>query len=241
MLRGDLIMANNREKKQIPLKDKKSCIIYLYKIISSCEICMDTFKIYNLQAECELKKFKKGDLIPIEIYQDICHKTYNVMEYILNLLGDAQTSSISYFKYRNLIQKRIKKGMTDIQILPHSEEITDLLSEFNKMRNWLNHVPESLLVSEMELVNNGKAELPLNPVIIVHHKFASYEYFEHLYLSNVDFCKKARKIIQAAKRDYSLLVGESVSYQRVYSDEPIGIGSAEAAKMSAKIQGLKEE
>lgn len=163
------------------------------------------------------------------------------MEYILNLLGDAQTSSISYFKYRNLIQKRIKKGMTDIQIIPHSEEVTDFLSEFNKMRNWLNHVPESLLVSEMELVKKGKAELPLNPVIIVHHNFASYEYFEHLYLSNVDFCKKARKIIQAAKRDYSLLVGESVSYQRVYSNEPIGIGSAEAAKMSAKIQGLKEE
>lgn len=100
-------MANNREKKQFPLIDKKSCIIYLYKIISSCEICMDTFKTYNLQTEYELKKFKKGDLIPIEIYQDICHKTYNVMEYILNLLGDAQTSSISYFKYRNLIQKRM--------------------------------------------------------------------------------------------------------------------------------------
>lgn len=194
-----------------------------FQIVAAAEINKDARKTY-------IANHKGGDGIEI-----------NVMEYILNLLGDAQTSSISYFKYRNLIQKRIKKGMTDIQILPHSEEITDLLSEFNKMRNWLNHVPESLLVSEMELVNNGKAELPLNPVIIVHHKFASYEYFEHLYLSNVDFCKKARKIIQAAKRDYSLLVGESVSYQRVYSDEPIGIGSAEAAKMSAKIQGLKEE
>ena len=52
------------------------------------------------------------------------------------------------------------------------------------MRNWLNHVLESLLVSEMEFVKKGKAELSLNPVIIVHHNFASYEYFEHLYLSN---------------------------------------------------------
>ena len=73
-------MENNREKKQFPLADKDSCIIYLYKIISSCEICMDTFKKYNLQTEQELKKFQRGDLIPIEIYQDICHKTYNVME-----------------------------------------------------------------------------------------------------------------------------------------------------------------
>ena len=37
MLRGDLIMANNREKKQFPLKDKKSCIIYLYTTLQLFE------------------------------------------------------------------------------------------------------------------------------------------------------------------------------------------------------------
>ena len=127
-------MGKNKEKKQFQLTDKKSCIIYLYKIITSSEICIDTLKRYNIETEKTLKKYKENDLIPIEVYQDICHKTYNVMEYILNLLGDAQTASISYFKYRSLIQKRINRGITDIQFNPHNDEMKSLLSEFNKMR-----------------------------------------------------------------------------------------------------------
>ena len=82
---------------------RQSKVIYLYIIFTSSEICIDTLKRYNIETEKTLKKYKENDLIPIEVYQDICHKTYNVMEYILNLLGDAQTSSISYFKYRSLI------------------------------------------------------------------------------------------------------------------------------------------
>lgn len=232
-------MANNKEKKQFPLTSKKNCIIYLYKIISSCEIGMDTFKKYNNQTKEALEQYKGQALVPTDIYQDLCHKTYDVMGYLLNLLGDAQTSSISYFKYRQQIQKRIKKGITDIQINSISTEVEELISEFNVTRNWINHVPESLLVSEMDLINAGQAEISLDPMIIVHHNYASYEYFEHLYLSNIEFCQKARKIIQAAKKDYSLLMGKPISYTRKYTDEPLGTARAEAAKMSAKIQGLK--
>lgn len=234
-------MANNKEKKQFPLTNKENCTIYLYKIISTCELCMDQFKQYNAQTKKTLDEYKGKDNLSIEIYQDMCHKTYDIMSYLLNLLGDAQTSSISYFKYRQQIEKRIKKGITDISLHNILSETKELISEFNKTRNWLNHVPESLLVSEMELVQAGKAELPLDPVIIVHHNIVSYEYFEHLYLSNIEFCQKARKIIQAAKKDYSLLMGKSITYPRIYTDEPMGMGRVEAAKMSAKIQGLKEE
>lgn len=74
-------MGKNKEKKQFQLTDKKSCIIYLYKIITSSEICIDTLKRYNIETEKTLKKYKENDLIPIEVYQDICHKTYNVQKY----------------------------------------------------------------------------------------------------------------------------------------------------------------
>lgn len=56
---------------------------------------------------------------------------------------------------------------------------------------------------------------------IVHYNYVSYEYFFDLYKSNIDFCVGARKIIQAAKKDYSLLLGKKVSYSRIYSDKPV--------------------
>lgn len=115
------------------------------------------------------------------------------------------------------------------------------MNQFNKMRNWLNHIPESLLIAEMELVNEGKMCFPMDPVEIAHYNNVTYEYFEHLYLSNDEFYKNARHIIQIAKRDYSLLMGKSITYPRVYLSKPLGVDKSEASKRSAKIQGLQAE
>lgn len=52
-------MEKNKEKKQFQLTDKKSCIIYLYKIITSSEICIDTLKRYNIETEKTLKNIRK--------------------------------------------------------------------------------------------------------------------------------------------------------------------------------------
>ena len=79
----------------------------------------------------------------------------------------------------------------------------------------------------------------MNPMTIVHYNYVCYEYFLDLYESNSRFYKGARKVIQAAKRDYKLLQGEAVSYQRIYSDLPVSVSGFKAAKMSAKIQGLE--
>ena len=54
----------------------------------------------------------------------------------------------------------------------------------------------------------------------------------------MNFCSGARKIIQAAKRDYALLLEETVLYPRIYSDVPRTVTGFKAAKMSARIQGL---
>ena len=234
-------MSKSKELKQFPLSSKQNCIVYLYKIITSSELCMDTFKEYNKETKRILDKYKNQSLIPAKIYQEVCNKTYNIVSYILNLLGDAQTSSISYFKYRNQIQKRIKKGLTDIPINDLSDDVNSLIAEFNRTRNWLNHVPESLLVAEMDLINQENADISFDPVIIIHHNYATFEYFEHLYLSNIEFYQQARKIIQAAKKDYALLMGKSITYRRIYTDKPYDISRAEAAKKSAKIQGLSSK
>jgi len=227
-----------KEKKQFPLDSKENCCIYLCRIISSCELCMDRLKKYNAQTKSELEKYSQVDVVPYDIYSELCDKTYNILSYLLNLLGDSQNSSISYFKYRQQIQKRINHGNLDIPLSEIEDDISDMMSEFNKMRNWQNHIPESLLIAEVAQMRAGKSDFPMNPVEIMQYKYVTYEYFEHLYLSNAEFHKNARQIIQAAKQDYSLLMGQSITYPRVFSDKPLGIEKSYPAESSAKVQGL---
>lgn len=228
-------------KKQFPLDSKENCCVYLCRIISSCELCMDKLKDYNQQIKSDLEKYSKDDLIPYNIYSEHTDKAYNVISYLVNLLGDCQKTSISYYKYRKEISKRIKRGNSDVPLVEISQETTELMNEFNKKRNWLNHTPESLLIAEMELVKEGKMYFPMDPVEIGHYNNVTYEYFEHLYLSNNEFYKNSRQIIQVAKRDYSLLMGKSIEYPRVYLTKPLGVDKSEASKKSAKIQGLQSE
>lgn len=232
-----IFMSNN---KQFSLDTKEHCIYYLWRIISSCELCMDSFKDFNKETEEILQKYKKKDKIPYYIYTSMSNKTSNVMCYLLNLLGDCQTTSISYFKYRKQAQKLINRGNTDIKIIPISEDslVNKLLIEFNKQRNWLNHVPESILLSELELLKQGKIRLNLDPVKIFHYNYVSYEWFEDLYNGNKHFYENARIIIQAAKKDYSLLQDKTIEYPREYIDIPVTPKNAEAVQMSAKIQGI---
>ena len=113
-------------------------------------------KKYNKETRTILDKFQNGDVIPYDIYGDICDKTCNIMSYLLNLLGDCQMTSISYFKYRKQVQKLINKGIGGIQLSALDTETESILMELNKLRNWQNHVPESLLISELELIEKKK-------------------------------------------------------------------------------------
>ena len=47
--------------------------------------------------------------------------------------------------------------------------------------------------------------------------------------------------IQAVKRDYSLLMGESIIYPRVIACKPLDVKKSVPAINSAKIQGLQAE
>lgn len=225
-----------KEDKQFPLTSKDNCVIYLNRIISSCELCMDRLKKYNAEGKKLLEEYAEKDIVPHEIYAEMMDKTSNVTDYLLNLLGDAQTSSISYFKFRNCISKH---PVADVELEPLESQTKDLLSEFNKMRNWQNHVPESLLVAEMEQVEAGKMEFPMNPVNITMYENVTYDYFKDLIEINIAFYDSARKLIQAAKRDYRKVYGESVTYNRVYVDRPLDFDKSVPTRKSAKVQGIK--
>lgn len=231
-----------KEQKQFQLDNKENCCIYLLRIITTAEKCLMKLKKYNLQTQKVLDEYadKNATTVPYDIYSEFVDKTSNVISYLLNVIGDAQGVSISYFKYRQQAKKLMDRQVEGISILAFTDELTELISEFNKMRNWQNHIPESLLISEETLVKQGIAyEQPRNPIEIYLYNDVTYEYFKDLYDNNVGFYDAARKLVQAAKRDYGCLIGEQVTVQRIYLDNPIGVAQLDAAKMSAKIQGIK--
>lgn len=193
-------------------------------------------KKYNEEGRRLLTEYAGKDLVPYEVYAKILDKTSNVVDYLLNVLGDAQTSSISYFKFQNYISKH---PVADATLNPLEEEMQELLNGFNRMRNWQNHVPESLLVAEMEQVKDGKMEFPMDPVDITIYRNMTYDYFKDMIEINVSFYKSARKIVQAAKRDYRNFYGKSVTYNRVYVDRPLDFDKSIPTKKSAKVQGIK--
>lgn len=231
---------NKKELKQFPLTNKTNCIIYLQRIIATSELCLFKLKGYNKNTNSILQQYKKNEKIPHDIYEAEKDKTSNVICYLLNILGDAQSTSISYFKFRKQVMKSAKKGDEDIQFTPFSDEIQDLISDFNRMRNWMNHIPESLLTSEIELIREGKFfPHTKNPIELNINQFVTYEYLQDLYNENIGFYEAARKLVQMCKKDYSLLIGESVKITKVFHEKPAGIEYLEVGKMSADVQGIK--
>lgn len=163
-----------KEQKQFPLTSKENCAIYLNRIISSCEKCMDRLRDYNGEGEKLLMQYQGEDVVPHDVYSNMLDKSSNVEDYLLNLLGGAQSSSISYFKFRNVVSKH---PVADVILLPLDSEVQQLLDDFNRMRNWQNHVPESLLVAEMEHVKAGTMIFPMDPVEIIRYRTVTYAYF----------------------------------------------------------------
>lgn len=233
---------NNKEKrelKQFSIKTQSNCITYLQRIIATSELCLQRLKTYNSQTKKILEQYEVGSRIPHEIYEVEKDKTGNVVCYLLNILGDGQKSSISYFKYRQLAGKLIKQSVEGVGLVPFTEDTKRLIGDFNKMRNWQNHIPESLLTSEIELIKEGKL-LPhtVNPIALNLSLYVTYGYMKDLYDSNVSFCEAARKIVQMCKKDYSLLIGESVRITRNYRKKPVDVDSFEFVKMSSDVQGI---
>ena len=107
-----------KEQKQFQLDNKENCRIYLLRIITTTEKCLMKLKKYNLQTKDVLDHYGNmhSDTVPYDIYSELVDKTSNVASYLLNVLGDAQGVSISYFKYRQQAKRLIDKQIDGISL-----------------------------------------------------------------------------------------------------------------------------
>lgn len=235
----DLNKQKRKALKQFMLNSKEECIVYLQNIIAIGVKCMERHKRFVEELETIIQRYNDVDRIPYDTYSDIMNKITNVESYMLNLYGDGQTTSISYFKFRKMLIKLAKKKDNSIEFYQLTNEEEDILNHFNLSRNWSNHIPESLLTSEIEMIRQGNAcGHCRNPIEVNLYNYVSLEYINDLLKASKSFQYRAKKMQQCAKKDYSLLIGESVRVSKRYIDKPKKIEDMIATKMSAKVQGL---
>ena len=229
------------------LEKKIDYQIYLQNIIAITYKCLDKHQRYLKKLDKLLNDTRKKyaicepNKIAIDyfVYSEFVDLLGNVEGYLLNVIGDHQKSSISYKKFRDLIAKKKKRGNLDFEIRELDKNVQDLLEIFNSDRNWQNHIPESLLTSEIELIKQGKLwGHKTNPIEINLHSSCTLEYVEDLYNSSDEFHSRANTIFQSMKKDYSSLINDSVRIIRNYSTKPCNIEKAIATKLSAEVQGL---
>lgn len=235
-----------KELKQFNLEEKLDFTVYLQELIARTDKSLLKLKKYRDELETEIIEFKKIEKagkkneFNYERYSRYVDLIDSPTSYLLNLIGDQQKTSISYAKFRSLIDKRKKRGSLKVEVRDIDEEIEYYLSDLNRMRNWYNHVPESLLLSEISMIKEGKLNVhSINPIQVNYFESCEIDVIEDLYETSTSFYNVCRKIHQSMKKDYSSIIGESVKIQRVIIESPKSMKYFDATKLSADVQGIR--
>ncbi|GIP02617.1 hypothetical protein J28TS4_10240 [Paenibacillus lautus] len=176
-------------------------------------------KIEELNLIQEEVKYFKG-----EIYDEFRDKLGFISLGLLNIFADETNTAASYRKFRKLIERRKEIDCFGLKDLP--EDIKSIISQFNNNRNWSAHIPESIIHAQLEVIEkyNGaetKKELvnkynPITAYMYLHYDkkwlFSLFDESSHMY-------EGYRRVLQQMKKDYSILIGESVEIFSEYPEE----------------------
>lgn len=150
---------------------------------------------------------------------------------------------MSYKKFRALAKKRISNGL-DLGLDQLSEEISNILNQFNDCRNWSLHIPESLFTSQIELTKKmyeddpSIIQAPNNPIYDSKFLLYSSEWLTDLLKENKHLYDGFSKAFLQMKKDYSKLIGEDMYFQKRYYDIR-ELADMDIPKISYQIQQKK--
>lgn len=115
-----------KEDKQFPLTNKKNCAVYLNRIISSCERCMDRFKKYNVEGKLKkilnvmpqsVEKYfelsKNYIVLPNEGFEEEENSIYTIK---FSVHPASIGSKIQFRKMMNQYLREIYKALENVQI-----------------------------------------------------------------------------------------------------------------------------
>jgi len=209
----------NNNLKIFGFKDKGDFIFYLSELIVDLIQKSDRLKFYHSEIESILKNNPNAKYINAILYDSISDRVNRLYQYLFNLLGDESKQAVSYRKFRKILYKQKKELKISISDLTEKE--SQILSEFNSLRNWSLHIPESLFIqkrryfqmdSEFMMTNKNKISIP------------RYDNFE------IEFLTKQKEeiesvleyigiMLQRMKDDYSSLIGGD--FELEYEDNQV--------------------
>lgn len=198
-----------RDLKQIDLNMEDNRIIYLYKIIMIIEERMNRLERYILDIGEHLLENYKGQNIPYDEAMLYFDAVEYIHCYLLNVLGDSQSSSISYFKYRNFCKQK------NYQCTDLDQDTESYLVELNKERNFCNHIPESILVEDIKNIKSDdriqkNKKYYLKNIGVPIHNDVDYEYFFRKNEAIKRFYFGIKHIRDCIIKDYKVNLGEEI-------------------------------
>lgn len=208
-------MSNKQQYKQFTVNSSSDYIVYLRQLIIQVHKLMKTYNKYvenlsNVIDDLNLRENEKQS-IDIEIYDDNNAKIQYLGSKLLNLFGDLATGALSYYKFRKTLIKRNNLVKSQLGTLP--EEVLSILKNFNELRNWGLHEPESLLNAHLE--NIGKLWSPedvqkylsnFNPISVPYFKQIEGKWLISLYEESAKLSEGHEILYNSMLSDYSKLI-----------------------------------
>lgn len=200
-------------QKEFKFNDKTDYIFYLSELITDLLQKTDRLKKYGQDIEHLILVNPNAKLIQAEIYESISDKVNRLFQYLFNLLGDESRKAVSYRKFRKRLFK--DKKTLDIELGELSESELKTLAEFNSLRNWGLHIPESLFIQKKEFFKMNSIFIETNKKTI---PIPTYEYFEIQFLTEMkreiqEVIDSSMVILERMKDDYAVLIGEQVKIE----------------------------
>ncbi|WP_110928075.1 hypothetical protein [Bacillus massiliglaciei] len=209
-------MSNKTNYKKFVIDSRSDYIVYLRMIIVQSHKLLKRLNKYSDELNHKIDELnlrnKPNALFDTEIYEEFNDKIGNVEHRLLNIVGDLQTDSISYYKFRKMLLKRNIEVKNDLGTL--SEEMESNLSTVNVSRNWALHMPESLLHAQIENIKEiwDKKELQefltkFNPVGVPYFKKYQGKWLISLYEQCVGNLSLYEEVYKSMLSDYEKLLG----------------------------------
>jgi hypothetical protein len=209
-------MENNRNSKTFNFSDISDYVFYLSELIIDTIQKKERIEFYLKEIENIIETNPKAKLINSDLYEAISDKTMRPIQYIFNLLGDESKKAVSYRKFRKLLFNNKMKLGIQLDKLNLDEE--NILGQFNQLRNWGLHIPESLFIQKKVFFKMDKDFIIENKKKIIIPKYNNFE-IEFLHKFKVEIQEvitAIELILTRMKSDYEALIGET--FELEYED-----------------------
>lgn len=191
-------------------------IFYLSELIIDSINNIEKLESYHKEVDYNLATNIEVKYINSEIYESISDKVNRRFQYLFNLVGDESRKAVSYRKYRKVLYS--KRNVLKIKIEKLNEKEQEILNDFNKLRNWGLHIPESLYSAKKQFFKMDSSFILENKSTIT---IPTYDYFEIKFLSQLskeisEVLESLKIILNRMKSDYALLIGDQfkVEYEK---------------------------